>query len=194
MNDINVVYLNLNQYYMFEHPELNQFVDEEFAQAVEVGACLEWKYNFDKCIESDISKLKEKSIDFLLEFYSKELLCYKVMSSKENETTVYMFFKDDRDLCQCLSRPGLASYKDEIGRDYKAYMKDNSLTIFQLLFGEPQEFLGMTDISILFNIAYILVVFPIFLHVDSWILKAVMMICIFAFVGTVEKMFRKKNK
>ena len=194
MNDINVVYLNLNQYYMLERPELNQFVDEEFAQAVEVGACLEWKYNFDKCIESDISKLKEKSIDFLLEFYSKELLCYKVMSSKENETTVYMFFKDDRALSQCLSGPGLASYKDEIGRDYKAYMKDNGLTIFQLLFGEPQEFLGMTDRSILFNIAYILLVFPIFLHVDSWILKAAMMLCVFAFVGTVEKMFRKKNK
>lgn len=194
MNDINVVYLNLNQYYMLEHPELNQFVDEEFAPAVEVGACLEWKYNFDKCIESDISKLKEKSIDFLLEFYSKELLCYKVISSKENETIVYMFFKDDRDLSQCLSRPGLASYKDEIGGDYKAYMKDNGLTIFQLLFGEPQEFLGTTDRSILFNITYILVVFPIFLHVDSWFLKAVMMICIFAIIGVIEKIFREKNK
>lgn len=194
MNDINVVYLNLNQYYMLEHPELKQYVYEEFALAIETGACLEWKYNFDKCIESDIPKLKEKSIGFLLEFYSKELLCHKVISSKENETIVYMFFKDDRDLSQCLNRPGLASYKDEIGSDYKNYMKDNGLQIFQLLFGEPQEFLGTTDRSILFNIAYILVVFPVFLHVDSWILKAVLMLCIFAIIGVIEKIFREKNK
>ena len=194
MNDINVVYLNLKQYYMLEHPELKQYVDEEFTLAIENGACLEWKYSFDKCREDDITILKEKSIDFLLEFYSKELLCHKVISSKENETIVYMFFKDDRDLSQCLSRPGLASYKDEIGRDYKAYMKDNGLQIFQLLFGEPQDFLGTTDRSILFNIAYILVVFPVFLHVDSWILKAAMMICIFTIIEVIEKIFREKNK
>lgn len=193
MNDINVVYLDLKQYYLTEHPELNQYVDENIANDTDVTVCLEWKYNFKKCIQDDIPKLQEKSVDFLLKFYSQDLLCYKVVSSKVNELTVYMFFRDEAGLSNCLGSQG-GAYQDEILRDYKVFMREHKLQVFQLIFGEPQEFLGTVNRQFIFNIVYILITFSIFCFVKNLVLKILLLILLTTLIGMLEKHFREMNR
>lgn len=193
MNDINVVSLNLNQYYMSEHPELVKFVDEEIASATEVGACLEWKYDFNQCIENDVPRLQELSVEFLLKFYGQDLLCYKVIPAETCETTVYMFFSDATSLSKALIGNN-GSYQDEIARDYKLFMREHKLEIFQLLFGEPQQFLGTTNRQVIFGIVYFLLTFTIFKYVNSLVWRIGLLIALGAFIGILEKLFAQKNK
>lgn len=193
MNDINVVGLNLNQYYMIEHPELINFVDEDIDSATEVGACLEWKYDFNKCIEKDVPKLQELSIEFLLKFYGRDLLCYKVITSETFETILYMFFSDETSLSKSLIGNN-SSYKDEIARDYKLFMREHKLEVFQLIFGEPQQFLGTTNRELIFGIIYFLLTFTIFKYVDSLVWRIGLLIALGSFIGIFEKLFAQKNK
>ncbi len=201
MNDNNLISLDLHKYLISNNPELMKHVDESIALNQEVGACLEWKYNFEKYITDDIDILKEYSVMFLLAFYKKDLLCHKVIS-KDNIIVVYMFFKDSDGAENCLKRLTFFSYHTEIEEDYKLFLSERNIFIEGLDFNEPQELLGTSKRNIWVTIIHLLISFPIFLLIDSAPIQAIFFIGVISFftIGVLVFLplwgttFREKHK
>lgn len=179
---------------MVDHPELFSFVSDTTIPSAKIGACLEWKYSFEKCIEANIPKLKEKSVDFLLENYYRNALCHTIISTNPNELIIYMFFQDEKGLSSCLSRPGLGYYEGELPGEYKEYMKSHKLHIFQLILGDSPNYFSIPSMQTILYIIYALITFSIFMYIESVKLKLLLLVLLTSSIKILENQLRKIRK
>lgn len=194
MDDRNVVKLELYQHIISDHPELMEYADKDMAETCEIGACMKWRFIFEKHIADDLELLKEHSVDFLLDSYGKGIICYKAVSSQVCELTVYAFFKDMDAVEECLKRRAFAAYQAEIERDYKLFMRERNLLINYIDFDEPQELLGTSKRKNWFTLIYLLISFPIFVLFDSEPVQTIFFIGVIGLLTLWGVMYKEKHK